>query len=38
MVSNQEEIIRLLKKIADKGEGDISSKNKEIIIDQFNKK
>lgn len=38
MVSNQEEIIRLLKKIADKGEGDISSKNKETIIDQFNKK
>lgn len=38
MVSNQEEIIRLLKKIADKGEGDISSKNKETIIDPFNKK
>lgn len=38
MVSNQEEIIRLLKKITDKGEGDISSKNKETIIDPFNKK
>lgn len=35
MVSNQEEIIRLLKKIA--GEDKLTSDNKETIIDPFNK-
>ena len=36
MVSNQEEIIRLLKKIA--GEDKITFENKETIIDPFNRK
>lgn len=38
MVSNQEEIIRLLKLIADRDNSKINQENKEIIIDPFHKK
>ena len=37
-VSNQEEIIRLLKLIADRDNSKINQENKEIIIDPFHKK
>lgn len=37
MVSNQEEIIRLLKKIANKGENPDSPEKKETTIDPFKK-
>jgi hypothetical protein len=38
MVSNQEEIIRLLKLIADRDNSKTNQENKEIIIDPFHKK
>ena len=37
MVSNQEEIIRLLKLIADRDNSKTNQENKEIIIDPFHK-